>query len=327
MTILLTIYYMQKGKDCKRGTVGGAKKGRPEALAQLFGRQDMSQRDSKMNIYAEQFIDLRVYQSGMEKCVPGYSFGPARRQHYLFHYVTSGSGTLTWADAEDNRHEERISATEGFLMYPGQICTYTADMTRPWSYMWIEFDGLRVQDSLRGTDLSRNNPIYRSKYADLREQMVKEMYQICSDNDGEQIFHIIAHLYLFLAYFTESARTTRIVQGNKIRDHYVRTALDYIENNYSSPIRIDDIAAQCGIDRSYFGKIFHDVMGQSPRRFLLQYRMRRAGTLLENTDMSVAAVGAAVGYDNPLHFSRAFKNVHGVSPREWRAKHRKPSST
>ena len=42
----------------------------------------------------ENFIDLCMYQFGYEQCDPGHSFGPATRNHYLFHYVLSGTGTL-----------------------------------------------------------------------------------------------------------------------------------------------------------------------------------------------------------------------------------------
>lgn len=279
-----------------------------------------------MNIYSDRFIDLRVYQSGTEQCAPGHSFGPARRQHYLFHYILSGGGTLRWEDAEGHNHQQHLQADDGFLIHPDQICTYTADMDDPWTYMWIEFDGLRVQEALQPTCLSRNMPVYRPGSDELRERMVREMHDICADDPDPQIFHVIAHLYEFLAYLTESARTAPVVRTNRLQDHYVRTALEFIEANYASDISVEDIAAQCGIDRSYFGKIFHSTMGQSPRRFLLQYRMSRAATLLRSTDMSVAAVGAAVGYDNPLHFSRAFKNVHGICPSDWRQGRNTPSS-
>ena len=41
-------------------------------------------------------------------------------------------------------------------------------------------------------------------------------------------------------------------------------------------------------------------------------------TLLKLTKLSIGDISHAVGYDNPLHFSRAFKKVYGISPRQWR---------
>ena len=50
--------------------------------------------------------------------------------------------------------------------------------------------------------------------------------------------------------------------------------------------------------------------------------MYKASELLKNTKMPVAEVGASVGYDNQLHFSRAFRNIFGISPKNYRDNHR-----
>ena len=47
--------------------------------------------------------------------------------------------------------------------------------------------------------------------------------------------------------------------------------------------------------------------------------MTKAAELLKLTTLSIGDIGSAVGYENALHFSRAFKNVYGVSPRTWRS--------
>ncbi|MBQ7993310.1 MAG: helix-turn-helix transcriptional regulator [Solobacterium sp.] len=56
--------------------------------------------------------------------------------------------------------------------------------------------------------------------------------------------------------------------------------------------------------------------------FLRKYRMYKASELLKNTKMPVAEVGASVGYDNQLHFPRAFRNIFGISPKNYRDNHR-----
>ena len=74
------------------------------------------------------------------------------------------------------------------------------------------------------------------------------------------------------------------------------------------------------LNRTYFGRIFKETVGKSPQQFLLNYRMTKAAELLKLTNLSISDIGNAVGYPNQLHFSRAFKNVFGISPREWRNK-------
>ena len=269
----------------------------------------------------ENFIDLGMYQYGYEQCEPGHSFGPATRNHYLFHYIISGTGTLMADNAKGETQTYSIKSGQGFLIFPGQITTYIADQNLPWEYVWIEFDGLRVKEAIDLTELSVNTPVYHSHSKDLREQLMNEMLYIVH-HAKESPFHLIGHLYLFLDYLTQSAKSTKLVQSSKMSDYYIKEAINYIEQNFQNNITIEDIAAVCGINRSYFGKIFRNSIGRSPQEFLMNYRMVKATELLKLTSLSIAEIGSAVGYENQLHFSRAFKTIYGISPREWRNQHK-----
>ncbi len=265
----------------------------------------------------ENFIDLGMFQCGQEACNPCHSFGPVTRNHYLFHYVLSGTGTLMADDAKGITKTYSLRSGQGFLIFPEQITTYYADRYSPWEYLWIEFDGLRVKEALSLTDFSLNHPVYHAQSKDLREQMVKEMKYIVA-HPKESSFHLLGHLYLFFDYFIQSAKSTRLTQNSKMSDYYIQEAIHYMEQNFQNNISIEEIAEICGINRSYLGKIFRNSVGRSPQEFLMNYRMVKATELLKLTTLSIADIGNAVGYSNPLHFSRAFKNVYGVSPREWR---------
>lgn len=270
---------------------------------------------------SENFIDLGMYQYGYEKCDPGHSFGPAARNHYLFHYIISGTGTLMADNAKGETRTYSIKSGQGFLIFPGQITTYYANETLPWEYVWIEFDGLRVKEAIDLTELSKDSPVYHPRSKELRELMMNEMLYI-SRHEKESPFHLIGHLYLFLDYLTQSAKSTRLVQSSRMSDYYIKEAINFIEQNFQNNISIEDIAAVCGINRSYFGKIFRKSVGHSPQEFLMNYRMVKATELLKLTSLSIADIGSAVGYENQLHFSRAFKTIYGISPREWRNQHK-----
>lgn len=268
----------------------------------------------------ENFVDLGLYQYGWENCTPAHSFGPAARNHYLFHYVISGSGQLMAHNARGVSQTFQIKSGQGFMLFPDQIAMYAASQEHPWEYVWLEFDGLRVKEAVEIAGLSRNEPVYRARSKDLREEMKNEMLYIVQHSDAAP-FHLIGHLYLFLDYLTRSCARLYAPKHSKLRDFYIRESLAFIEQNFQNDISVEDIASVCGLNRSYFGKIFRDAVGKSPQEFLMNYRMIKATELLKLTTLSVGDVGNAVGYPNPLHFSRAFKGVYGVSPREWRKGH------
>ena len=269
----------------------------------------------------ENFVDLNLYQFGWERCAPSHSFGPAARTHFLFHYVISGTGTLYADDSSGNTKTYQVKSKQGFMIFPQQITTYIADKELPWEYVWLEFDGLRVKEVIEITGLSQNSPIYHAHSRDLREIMMQEMLYIAQHGEMTP-FHLMGHLYLFLDAMTRSISSMRITRIGKLRDFYIREALAYVEQNFQNSISVEDIADNCGLNRSYFGKIFKEAVGKTPQEFLLNYRMTKAAELLKLTKLSIGDIGNAVGYDNQLHFSRAFKNIYGVSPREWRNQNR-----
>ena len=270
----------------------------------------------------ENFIDLGLYQFGKEQCSPAHSFGPAARNHYLFHYVISGTGRLIANDTKGQSHEYQIHSGQGFMIFPRQIYTYIADEKLPWEYVWIEFDGMRVREIIETSGLTPDQPVYHASFKDLRENMKNEMIYI-AEHGNESPFHLIGHLYLFIDYLSRSAASVNVTSNGKVRDFYIKEALNFIEQNFQNDISVEQIAAFCGLNRTYFGRIFKETVGKSPQQFLLNYRMTKAPELLKLTSLSVSDIGNAVGYPNQLHFSRAYKNVYGASPREWRNKNRR----
>jgi AraC-like DNA-binding protein len=255
---------------------------------------------------SENFVDLGLYQFGWEQCDPSHSFGPAARNHYLFHYCLSGTGMLYSQNGRKESDTFHIKSGQGFMIFPHQVCMYIADHEIPWEYVWIEFDGLRVKEAIELAGLKPEQPVYKARYKDISETMKEEMLYIVNHKE-ESPFHLIGHLYLFIDSLVRSSTSVPLGQGSSLREFYLKEAISFIEQNFQNDISVEDIAACCGLNRSYFGKIFHENMGKSPQEFLISYRMTKAAELLKLTALSVADIGNAVGYPNQLHFSRALK--------------------
>lgn len=263
----------------------------------------------------ERFVDLNLYQYGWERTEPLHSYGPHRRNHYLFHYIIAGQGKLYVGDKV-----YPVGPGQGFLILPGQTTTYASDEKDPWEYTWIEFDGLRVRESLALAGLGAGRPIYSPATRAGGEKLRECMLQIVQDGEAKPIRQI-GRGFLFLDQLAESSAAKQHQSQRRLRDFYMKEALSFIEQNYQRDVSVEDIAAFCGLNRSYFGKLFRDTMGESPQAFLLHYRMAQAAQFLKETTQPVSAISTMVGYANPLHFSRAFKSVYGISPRAYRQTH------
>lgn len=97
-------------------------------------------------------------------------------------------------------------------------------------------------------------------------------------------------------------------------------ALKYIEGRYCDSITVQDIADHLNMNRSYLHRLFKSFTGVSIQNYLLDYRIRQACILLQNTSLSVRSVAHTVTYADPLYFSRIFYQKMGISPREYRNK-------
>lgn len=264
------------------------------------------------------YVDIILYQFGAEHCDPLHSFGPIVKNHFVFHYVLSGKGTLYTINNKTNKNNiYQIHEGQGFLMTPNIINTYKADEIDPWNYIWIEFEGLKAQSYLEDVGLSYKNPIFTPKHYD-SENTIKENLKYIVDNPSAPDCAIIGHLYLFFYALLETSNYNKKKNFSTLQEFYVREAVYYIERNYSKDISIEDISEYCNLDRSYFGKIFKNLMNTSPQEFLIKYRLKKSCEMLKNEDISIKNIAELSGYPNQFYFSRAFKKIYNMSPREWR---------
>ena len=276
----------------------------------------------------ERFVDLNLYQFGWERCTPLQSFGPYVRNHYLFHFVISGKGVLLAGE-----QQYPVEAGQGFLICPHQVTSYMADETDPWEYTWLEFDGLRARESLSLAGIGPKAPVWQAssrETADLLQQQMLRIVDLAGNVPSPRThgshtrtrpLQIIGHGFLFLDQLIWSSAHKDDSTDKRLRNFYIKEALSFIEQNYQQDISVETISAVCGLNRSYFGRIFKESMGESPQQFLMHYRMAKASQLLKESKLPICQIGTMVNYPNQLHFSRAFKTTYGIPPREFRQKY------
>ncbi|MGT2754698.1 AraC family transcriptional regulator [Streptococcus ovis] len=264
------------------------------------------------------YVDFYPIQFGMEACEPLHSFGPTMKQHYLFHYVISGSGTFY------STGEERcfpVKAGQGFLISPNMICSYEADFKDPWTYIWIEFDGLKAEHFIKQAGLSSKQPIFTQKKAALESPVYQEMRAILDFNNNRSSL-LLGHLYLFIFHLIEESMEQKSISHEDIKDFYIREGINFVERNYHLPIGVEDMAKRCNLNKHYFSRLFKKEMNISPQQFIIQYRLSEACELLKNTTLSLQEIAESVGYSNQFNFSNAFKRQFHQSPSQWRKQNR-----
>ena len=266
----------------------------------------------------EVLLDFRLFQTGWEQCAPLHSFGPFILNHYRFHYVISGRGFFNSTAPDGTTQRYELEAGQGFLTCPGQITMYSADQVQPWNIIWLEFDGLRATEYLYKAGLSVAHPIYQPISMEQAEQ-IQDIMLYFTDHPKDSILCHIGHFCLLLDVLIHPPFSRQKTNNTQLRNSHVQKAIQYMESHYQNNITIEEIADVCRLNRSYFSKLFKEKEGCSPQKFLIRLRLSKAADLLRNTTMTVSTISISCGYPNKLHFSKAFKQHYGVSPREWRS--------
>ncbi len=162
-------------------------------------------------------------------------------------------------------------------------------------------------------------------------ELRQRIFRICSSMEAEGAvcwpgrYHMLkAYLMqLLLLILKEQSPHPQPMKGYAFdsvnKKYVVEQIVSYFEDHYSEKISLDTIAENMYLSPFYISKLFKSETGDTPIRHLINIRLERAKELLvEEQDMSIQKVAAAVGYDDAYHFSKLFKKHYGMSPSQVR---------
>ena len=262
----------------------------------------------------EQEGETYLIGCGMEHCDPGVVCADYARKGYHLHAVLSGKGTLYADGKEFHPHLGQL-----FVIKEDEEITYISDPQDPWHYCWVVYAGEQARQ--------------------ITEEMgfTKGIYCLDSSIDTGRFFQLVSrmqettemsHIYdlrrrgILLEYISLAMEAT--TKGGRRCEHplkeYIDSAIRFIHNNYAE-ITVNDIVKYSGFTRSYFSTVFHRHTGLSINDYLRQYRLKQICDQIRTSDLPIAQIAARNGYEDPVVFSRMFRNAYGISPREYRKRY------
>lgn len=133
----------------------------------------------------------------------------------------------------------------------------------------------------------------------------------------DELNKVLKHLELSLPAITGEV-TAGNSDSNYSPEEIVTLVKEYVQKNYAKELDLNSIAENLGFSSSYLTKVFNKVENTTPSKYIRNYRMGIAKQLLMDQNMTIAQVAECVGYNDPFHFSKSFKQTYGVSPTEVR---------
>lgn len=250
---------------------------------------------------------LRIYYCGREQCSPGHSWGPAIRPHYLLHVVLQGCGSFRY-----NQQVWTLHAGNAFLIEPMKSHFYQADHSNPWEYAWVGFDGSAVEEILKNTAL-HHSPVFLSEHTECCQPMAA-LTDAFLQPEHNTLDLSARLLTVFAKMPAQQSRTL------SYEEEYYQAALDYIKNNYTYDLKIQDIADYVGIDRTYLYKIFIKQSGISPKQYLQQYRIHASIELLQSQQYSITETAYSCGFRDVTSFCTTFRQQLRMTPGKYKEK-------
>jgi transcriptional regulator GlxA family with amidase domain len=103
-----------------------------------------------------------------------------------------------------------------------------------------------------------------------------------------------------------------------LRDPVIARAMNAMHQRPHEPWTIESLAREVSVSRATLARRFAHLVGETPPEYLTRWRMDLAAQRLRDTDDTVAAIAAAVGYRSEYSFSRAFTRHRGLAPGRYR---------
>lgn len=255
-------------------------------------------------------LGVSLVSCGFEDCSEGFSVSLHKRDHYLIHCVTKGSGTVTVND-----RTYLVKKGEIFVIRPDVPVSYSSlDPRETWSFAWVGFAGRDCDFYLRDIGISDDTVVKKAN-----DNIFFAAVRNCVDYfDSTAGSPSQAKFTSFLLEALYSVKTSRRPGSRLEPSSQVERALEFIEYNYMRGITASDVALQLSIDRTYFFRIFKARTGLSPEQYILKYRVEKAACLLKEDKHTVTEIASLVGVSDVYYFSKLFKKAVGQSPTEYK---------
>lgn len=236
-------------------------------------------------------------------------------------FVVAGSGVI-----EVNSQKFELKEGEGIFVNSGVL--HAAHKTEK---------SFRVHSMVFHADLIAGNDlsVFREKYI-LPLLRSAKFFVIDNDSELKKIFskawrvfekekfgyefeirELLSRILLMILKNAPVESKTSPAEERSIKR--IKKMLTFIQENFSQAINVSHIAASAYISQSECLRCFHKILGTTPVKYLKNYRLRKAESMLTLTDESIADVASACGFQDISYFTKVFREKNKMTPSEYRS--------
>lgn len=268
-------------------------------------------------------VAIDAHVANYFECQPEWQLAERTRPHYQLWLVTDGLVTFALDRTLDRGGRAELGGRSALIIPPGVRHRAFHDPERPLRCFVIHFVGRRhgqPTNVLWPTSTTTGFAV-----ADWKRilECAAELCHELGAPSAETALLANAAVARLLGLIRRATRVgaARFTKFGPVTSNASGLApvLEYIGEHYASDLSLSDLCAVASLSAGHLNNRFRTTIGVAPMEYLRRHRLERAKLMLEETDLSIADVGEAVGYHDAFHFSRTFRRIEGLSPSRYRA--------
>ena len=228
-----------------------------------------------------------------------------------------------------------------YLLKPGTLCIVfphifhsiqSTDKDEPYSRYIVNFSSKIFNSFLRQSEIDGIFSELSSCIIQLDEEQINTVIGHIKNLDGYWAMHLkgvsrsqklaYIEIYRLLDSVVQMVHKTpemlNFMNVSKISDSAIYDVLLYLDLHYMENIEIADMMKLAHMSRSSFYRSFKDITSDSFSHYLNRLRAVRAHELLSQTNLPLYQIAENTGFSSTAHMTRIFREIHGISPSEYR---------
>lgn len=235
---------------------------------------------------------------------------------YILIYCIKGYGV-----AQINQTIYHISPGDFFIIPAHTPFSYQADELNPWSIFWFYFKGAAIQEMAELYIKSSHSYKGFLPYNEERIRLFNRIYQNLERGYGtENLTFMNMCLLNLISSFALVTHTSSPKQDKS--QNVINSTVQFMKENSEGNLSLLQIADHVGISVSHFSFIFKSKTGVSPVNYYNTIKIQKGCEYLKFTDIMIKEIAFKLGILDAHYFSRLFAKTIGMSPNEYRKKHK-----
>jgi AraC-like DNA-binding protein len=254
------------------------------------------------------FIEARSIADGREVC-----YTPHSHEHFSIGAITAGRSTYL-----HEQLEFQVSAGTVVLMNPGDVHACNPIDDQPWSYLMLYVETPWLTDLQHQLGFGQDQAFRRFSITHLHDADLfaglKGLYEVLVDEQHD----ILRKHSAAVEFFTDvQQRLNPGDQPLRESNFKLERAAEYIRDNCTQLLKLEDICAAAQLSPSYLIRAFKQHYGMTPHAFVLNQRIQFAREQLRSGKL-IADVALEAGFADQAHFQRVFKQHLAATPGQYK---------